>query len=172
MSNYNCVKFYEEEKSEVHITRGLDSQGGQRKSLWGSGIWAEIFEDELDLIGEGWHAGGVIPERTRELYVQSPCGWGQTGTWGVRGRMVQDDDCSSHHCVLTLWTWKSLSHVYNPMDESPWNSPGQNTGVGTLSLLQGIFPTQGSNPGLPHTRCFSKGFVYMNSLNLCKDPKR
>ena len=31
---------------------------------------------------------------------------------------------------------------------SPWNSPGQNTGVGSLSLLQGIFPTQGSNPGL------------------------
>ena len=35
---------------------------------------------------------------------------------------------------------------------SPWNSPGQNTGVGNLSLLQGIFPTQGSNPGLPHCR--------------------
>ena len=33
---------------------------------------------------------------------------------------------------------------------SPWNSPGQNTRVGSLSLLQGIFPTQGSNPGLPH----------------------
>ena len=33
---------------------------------------------------------------------------------------------------------------------SPWNSPGQNTGVGNLSLLQGIFPTQGSNPGLLH----------------------
>ena len=31
---------------------------------------------------------------------------------------------------------------------SPWNSPGQNTGVGSLSLLQGIFPAQGSNPGL------------------------
>ena len=31
---------------------------------------------------------------------------------------------------------------------SPWNSVGQNTGVGSLSLLQGIFPTQGSNPGL------------------------
>ena len=30
----------------------------------------------------------------------------------------------------------------------PWNSPGQNTGAGSLSLLQGIFPTQGSNPGL------------------------
>ena len=35
---------------------------------------------------------------------------------------------------------------------SPWNSPGQNTGVGSLSLLQGILPTQGSNPGLPHCR--------------------
>ena len=31
-----------------------------------------------------------------------------------------------------------------------WSSPGQNTGVGSLSLLQGIFPTQGSNSGLPH----------------------
>ena len=35
---------------------------------------------------------------------------------------------------------------------SPWNSPGQNTGVGSLSLLQGIFPTQGSNRGLLHCR--------------------
>ena len=32
---------------------------------------------------------------------------------------------------------------------SPWNSPGQNTGVGHPSFLQGIFPTQRSNPGLP-----------------------
>ena len=31
---------------------------------------------------------------------------------------------------------------------SPWNSPGQNPGVGSLSLLQGIFLTQGLNPGL------------------------
>ena len=35
---------------------------------------------------------------------------------------------------------------------SPWNSPGKNTGVGRLSVLQGIFPTQGSNPGLQHCR--------------------
>ena len=44
----------------------------------------------------------------------------------------------------------------DPMDcilYSPWNSPGsQNTGGGSCSLLQGIFPTQGSNPGLPHCR--------------------
>ena len=35
---------------------------------------------------------------------------------------------------------------------SPWNSPGQNTGVGSHSLLQGIFPTQGLNSGLLHCR--------------------
>ena len=35
---------------------------------------------------------------------------------------------------------------------SPRNSPGTNTGVGSLSLLQGIFPSQRSNPGLPHCR--------------------
>ena len=35
---------------------------------------------------------------------------------------------------------------------SPWNSLGQNTGVGSLSLLHRIFPTQGSNPGILHCR--------------------
>ena len=35
---------------------------------------------------------------------------------------------------------------------SPWNSPGQYSGVGSLSLLQEIFSNQGSNPGLPHCR--------------------
>ena len=40
----------------------------------------------------------------------------------------------------------------DPRDYSPWNSPGQNTGLGSLSLLYGIFPTQGLNPGLLHCR--------------------
>ena len=34
----------------------------------------------------------------------------------------------------------------------PWNSPGQNTGIGSLSLLQEIFPTEELYPGLPHCR--------------------
>ena len=34
----------------------------------------------------------------------------------------------------------------------PWDAPGQNTRVGCHALLQGIFPTRGSNPGLPHCR--------------------
>ena len=47
---------------------------------------------------------------------------------------------------------QSCLTLCNPMDYRPWNSPGQNNGVGRLSLLHGIFPTQGSNPGLPHWR--------------------
>ena len=43
----------------------------------------------------------------------------------------------------TPWTTRLLH---------PWDSPGKNTGVGYRFLLQGIFLTQGSNPGLPHCR--------------------
>ena len=56
------------------------------------------------------------------------------------------------------WEVKSESHsvVSNSLQShglhSPWNSAGQNTGVGSSTLLQGIFPTQRSNPGLPHCR--------------------
>ena len=54
--------------------------------------------------------------------------------------------------VHTEWV-KVVSNSLQPHGlYSPRNSPGQNTGVGSLSLLQGTFPTQGSNPGLPHCR--------------------
>ena len=48
---------------------------------------------------------------------------------------------------------QSCLTLCDPMDYR--NSPGQNTGVGSLSLLQGIFPTQGLNPGLLHSGGFS-----------------
>ena len=58
--------------------------------------------------------------------------------------------------MFLSWKWKSLSRVWLFVWQSclysPWNSPGQKTGVGNLSLLQRIFPTQGSNPGLQHCR--------------------
>ena len=61
----------------------------------------------------------------------------------------------SHQLSYTWWKPKSLSRVQ--LVAAPWTIPsvefpGQNTGVGSLSLLQVIFPTQGSNPGLPHRR--------------------
>ena len=47
---------------------------------------------------------------------------------------------------------------------SPWYSPGQNTGVGSCSLLQGIFPTQGLNPGLPHCKQILYQLTYHRKL--------
>ena len=60
---------------------------------------------------------------------------------------------------LSVMSDSLLSHVLY----SPWNSPAQTTGVGSLFLLQGIFPTQGSNPGLPHCRWI----LYQGSPYLC-----
>ena len=49
----------------------------------------------------------------------------------------------------------------------PWNSPDQNTGVGHCSLLQGIFPAQGSNPGLPHCRQILSQLSHKGSPFIC-----
>ena len=58
-------------------------------------------------------------------------------------------------CSLVKWS-ESRSVVSDCLRPrglySPWNSPGQNTRVGSLSLLQGIFPTQGLNPSLSHCK--------------------
>ena len=55
--------------------------------------------------------------------------------------------------VVKVKVTQSCPTRLDPMDCSPWNSPGQNSGVGSLSLLQGIFPTlQRLNSGLPHCR--------------------
>ena len=61
-------------------------------------------------------------------------------------------DCSLLVLYFSVnkWKWKSLRCVW--LFATPWNSLGQNTGVGSLSLLQGIFPTQRSTPVLPHCR--------------------
>ena len=69
----------------------------------------------------------------------------KTGGWSISYLPIGNwSEVKVSQSCLTLW---------DPMDlNSPWNSPGQNTGVGICSLLQGIFPTQGSNPGLLHCR--------------------
>ena len=54
---------------------------------------------------------------------------------------------SESHSVMSVSLWPHGLY-------SPWNFPGQNTGVGSLFLLQGIFPTQASNLGLLHCRRF------------------
>ena len=68
------------------------------------------------------------------------------------------------------WKWKvaqSCLTLCDPMDCSPpgpWNSSGQNTRAGRRSLLQGIFPIQGSNPGLPHC---GRSLVHLSHQGRC-----
>ena len=63
----------------------------------------------------------------------------------------------TQHCMLCVVA-QSCPAFCDPVDCSPpgssvhGNSPGKNTGVGCHALLQGIFSTQGSNPGLLHCR--------------------
>ena len=62
--------------------------------------------------------------------------------------------------------WSVVSNSLRPHGlYSPWNSPGQNIGVGSLSLLQEIFPTQGLNPGVPH--CWQ----ILNQLSRKRSPR-
>ena len=62
----------------------------------------------------------------------------------------------THQIYLTQLPLKvkvaqSCPTLCDPMD-CLWNSPGQTNGAGSLSLLQSIFPIQGSNTGLLHCR--------------------
>ena len=87
-------------------------------------------------------------------------GWG-CGSWTQRLWF-----CS--WLLITIRVSESCSVVSNsswPHElYSPWNSPGQNTGVGCLSLLQWIFPTQESNWGLLHCRWIFYQLSYQGSL--------
>ena len=91
----------------------------------------DIFLDDISM---PWHLPSSV-----SLAVSSPC-----------------CDLGTNILPCSEWVSESLSVVSNSLWPhglySPWNSPGQNAGVGSLSLLQGIFPTQGLNPSLPHCR--------------------
>ena len=74
------------------------------------------------------------------------------GAWRATVHGVKNDSDSTFQ-LNESESHSVMSDSLQPLGlYSPWNSPGQNTGVGSLSLLQGIFPAQGSNPGFPHCR--------------------
>ena len=79
-------------------------------------------------------------------------------------------------CVLYLVAQSCLT-LCDPMDYSllgspvHGDSPSKNTRVGSHALLQGIFPTQGSNPGLPHCRQILYQLRYQGSPNNVLSPK-
>ena len=72
--------------------------------------------------------------------------------------LQQGYPCECGCTCINMFMYESESHsvVSNFLQPhglySPWNSSGQNAGVGSCSLLQGIFPTQELNWGLLHCR--------------------
>ena len=86
---------------------------------------------------------------------QAGLAWGWD-TWiipGARPPMVMSLSLPLPSFLVKSESCSAISDSFQPHGlYSPWNSPGQDTGVGNLCLLQGIFPSQGSNPGLLHCR--------------------
>ena len=78
--------------------------------------------------------------------------------------MMKSEKCYSLSCVrlfVTLWTIQPTRLL------CPRYSPGKNTGVGYHTLLQGIFPTQGSNLGLLHCRQILYRLSHQGVFLLC-----
>ena len=80
--------------------------------------------------------------------------------FGAQENLTVPKECSNYHTLVSHASKVKWIENLSVMSDSLWphglnilrNSPGQNTEVGSLFLLQGIFPTQGSNPGPPHCR--------------------
>ena len=80
-------------------------------------------------------------------------------------------DCFAIKCICVI---ENESESHSVVSDSlrphglysPLNSPGQNTGLGSLSLLQGIFPTQGLNPFLLYWQMDSLQLSHQGSPHL------
>ena len=143
---------------------------------WGLGQWEVISSGVFDEKIRGTHV--TFPQNDTN-YSESQL-WEIIPESGSRetihGRHIQVHKCGLHTLSLKIHPINILQFanfslytkvkvlliqlcptLCDPIDCSlpvlcPWDSPGKNTGVGCHFLLQGIFLTQGSNPGLLHCR--------------------
>ena len=124
----------------------------RREKLTSSVFWSREFQG----LSRPWHH--KESDTTEQLSLTHcsflyPKGFIQS-SWSIRNHEIKSMERGKYQIRSVAQLCPTLC---DPMDCSlPWNSPGQNTGEGSFSLLQVIFPTQGSNPGLPHCR----GFLY------------
>ena len=96
-------------------------------------------------VGHNWSDLAAAVAFSKTIWVQN-----RTFTWFIRStgtkffhKMIWKEN-ESHSVMSDSLQAHGLYSL--------WNSLGQNTGVGSLSLLQRMFPTQGLNLGLPHCR--------------------
>ena len=115
---------------------------------------------EKTLTWERLKVGGEVDGRGWDGWMASPTHWVWVsvnfGSWWWTGRpgMLQSMDSQRFaHDWATEVNWSTSRSVMSDSlwphgVHSPWNSLGQNTRVSSLSLFEGIFPSQGSIPGL------------------------
>ena len=113
---------------------------------------------ELVMDREAWPAAihGVTKSRT-QLRDWTELNWYLLLPLEGRNLVYRRHCIASAYCITPNESKsESRSVVFNSLGShelySPWNSPGQITGVGCHALLQGIFPTEGLNWGLPYCR--------------------
>ena len=96
---------------------------------------------------------GILQARILECVAMPSYGgssqpWDRTHVSCIAGGFFYQMSHQRSPTHLLVKVAQSCLTLWDPMDYTvPWNSLGQYTGVGSLSLLQGIFPTQGLNPG-------------------------
>ena len=106
----------------------------------------------------------VLPPKEWQIYSEFIFNFTQFVTqpwrpWIDYSRSLESSKSSESHSVMSHSLWPHGLY-------SPWNSPGQNSGVGSLSFLLGIFPTKGLNPGLLHCRQILYQLSHKGSLRI------
>ena len=124
------------------LLTSLDQRLTATVEQWVGGVWGH-FISPSSLSGE-WLSGCGPPVKP----LSSEGCFAPTAVWFASFLLpFQSSGCIS--LLLLALVQRVVSDSSQPHGlYSPWNSPGQNTGLGSLLLLQGIIPPQGSNPGL------------------------
>ena len=131
-------KSYDQPRQHIKKQRHYFTDKGassQSYDFTSSHIWMWELDYKESWVPKNWCFWTVVLEKTLESTLDCK---------EIKPVKPKGSESESHLVLSDSLRPHELYH--------PWNSPGQNTGVGSLSLLQGIFPTQGSNPGLPHCR--------------------
>ena len=156
----------------------LCSLAGDLTVLWRWFAMTQALAGKGPQTGNERDGAGTSPQSSL-AGLASPCPWPRD-PWGSVGTAISHREpgsflgtyfavcfVSSLDCVNASESHSVVSDSLQPHGlYSPWNSPGQNTGVGSLSLLQGILPTQGLNPGLLHCRQILYQLSHQGSLTM------
>ena len=121
---------------KVPYSQGCDLPSGH--------IWSWELDHKEGRAPKNWCLWTLVLEKTSESPLDikeiKPVNLKGNQPWILIGRTDAEAE-SENHSIISDFLWPHGLY-------SPWNSPGQDTGVGSLSLLQGIFLTQISNPSL------------------------